>query len=156
MGGDYFALSLVARGAGRDQSVAITSLEGRGGPGCGTDYRFGTRASSDLPDLTSGHALAGFMHRAGSGIGREAAPPRHVSKVTSGSSTAPKQFITNFAHRHHHIAGHRHARFTGTTERCGCQEEISTITSLPSGFTEFTVEPVYNKVGFRNASDATH
>lgn len=92
MGGDYFALSLVLEELGKvDQSVAIT-LEAAVGLGAMPIYRFGTEEQKQkwLPDLTSGRALAGFgLTEPGAGSTRAAPAPRRVSKVTSGSSTAP-------------------------------------------------------------------
>lgn len=150
-GGDYFALCLAIEALGRvDQSIAIT-LEAAVGLGAMPIYRFGTPAQKEehLPSLTAGKALAGFgltEAEAGSDAGatRTSATLEDGAWVINGS----KQFITN--------SGTPITRFVTVTAVTGMQgdrKEISTII-VPRGTPGFTVEPAYDKVGWR-ASD-TH
>src|SRR6202167_917071 len=155
MGGDYFALALALEELGKvDQSVAIT-LEAGVGLGAMPIYRFGNEEQKQLwlPDLTAGRALAGFgltEPGAGSDAGstRTSAPLDNREWVINGT----KQFITNSGTDITSLV-----TVTAVTETTGTtadgNKEISTIV-VPSGTTGFTVEPVYNKVGW-NASD-TH
>src|SRR6516165_6688289 len=126
MGGDYFALSLALEELGKvDQSVAIT-LEAGVSLGAMPIYRFGNEEQKHkwLPDLTAGRALAAFG----------------LTEPGAGSDAGTD--ITSLV------------AVTAVTETlAGGKKEISTII-VPSGTTGFTVEPVYNKVGW-NASD-TH
>jgi alkylation response protein AidB-like acyl-CoA dehydrogenase len=152
MGGDYFALSLALEELGKvDQSVAIT-LEAGVGLGAMPIYRFGTDEQKQkwLPDLVTGRALAGFGLTE-PGAGSDAGGTRTTAKLDDGEwvINGNKQFITN--------SGTDITSLVTVTAVTGsisdAKKEISTII-VPSGTTGFTVEPVYNKVGW-NASD-TH
>ncbi len=155
-GGDYFALCLAIEALARvDQSIAIT-LEAAIGLGAMPIYRYGTEEQKAewLPDLVAGKALAGFgltEAEAGSDAGatRTTAALDGEEWVVNGT----KQFITN--------SGTPISRFvsvaavTGerTREDGTVAKELSTII-VPHGTPGFTVEPSYDKVGWR-ASD-TH
>ncbi|MGB8388360.1 acyl-CoA dehydrogenase family protein [Mycobacterium sp.] len=152
MGGDYFALSLALEELGKvDQSVAIT-LEAGASLGAMPIYRFGTEEQKRkwLPDLTAGRALAGFGLTE-PGAGTDAGGTRTTARLDNGDwvINGTKQFITN--------SGTDITSLVTVTAVTGTaadgKKEISTII-VPSGTTGFTVEPVYNKVGW-NASD-TH
>jgi alkylation response protein AidB-like acyl-CoA dehydrogenase len=155
-GGDYFALCLAIEALARvDQSIAIT-LEAAIGLGAMPIYRYGTpeQKAEWLPDLVAGTALAGFgltEAEAGSDAGatRTTAVLDGDEWIVNGS----KQFITN--------SGTPISRFvsvaavTGerTREDGTVAKELSTVI-VPHGTPGFTVEPAYDKVGWR-ASD-TH
>ncbi|MFG1769168.1 acyl-CoA dehydrogenase family protein [Nocardia salmonicida] len=151
MGGDYFALCLALEELGKiDQSVAIT-LEAGVSLGAMPIYRFGNdkQRTEWLPQLTSGHALAGFgltEPDAGSDAGgtRTTAVQDGESWVINGS----KQFITNSG-----TDITRLVTVTAVTGQSGGKKEISTIL-VPTSTPGFVAEPAYNKVGW-NASD-TH
>jgi len=152
MGGDYFALSLALEELGKvDQSVAIT-LEAAVGLGAMPIFRFGTEDQKQkwLPDLVAGRALAGFGLTE-PGAGSDAGGTRTTAKLDNGDwvINGSKQFITN--------SGTDITSLVTVTAVTGNlasdKKEISTII-VPNGTTGFTVEPVYNKVGW-NASD-TH
>ena len=155
MGGDYFALSLALEELGKvDQSVAIT-LEAAASLGAMPIYRFGTEEQKQkwLPDLTAGRALAGFGLTE-PGAGSDAGGTRTTAKLDDGEwvINGTKQFITNSGTDITSLV--TVTAVTGTTgTAANGKKEISTII-VPSGTTGFTVEPVYNKVGW-NASD-TH
>ncbi len=155
MGGDYFALSLALEELGKvDQSVAIT-LEAAASLGAMPIYRFGTDEQKQkwLPDLTAGRALAGFGLTE-PGAGSDAGGTRTTAKLDDGEwvINGTKQFITNSGTDITSLV--TVTAVTGTTgTAANGKKEISTIV-VPSGTTGFTVEPVYNKVGW-NASD-TH
>lgn len=155
MGGDYFALSLVLEELGKvDQSVAIT-LEAAVGLGAMPIYRFGTEEQKQkwLPDLTSGRALAGFGLTE-PGAGSDAGSTRTTARLEGDEwiINGSKQFITNSGTDITSLV--TVTAVTGTTGTAAdAKKEISTII-VPSGTPGFTVEPVYNKVGW-NASD-TH
>lgn len=155
MGGDYFALSLVLEELGKvDQSVAIT-LEAAVGLGAMPIYRFGTEEQKQkwLPDLTSGRALAGFGLTE-PGAGSDAGSTRTTARLEGDEwiINGSKQFITNSGTDITSLV--TVTAVTGTTGTAvDAKKEISTII-VPSGTPGFTVEPVYNKVGW-NASD-TH
>ncbi|MEQ0575320.1 acyl-CoA dehydrogenase family protein [Mycobacterium tuberculosis] len=155
MGGDYFALSLVLEELGKvDQSVAIT-LEAAVGLGAMPIYRFGTEEQKQkwLPDLTSGRALAGFGLTE-PGAGSDAGSTRTTASLEGdeGNINGSKQFNTNSGTEIKALVPV--TAVTGTTGTAAdAKKEISTII-VPSGTPGFTVEPVYNKVGW-NASD-TH
>lgn len=150
-GGNYFALCLAVEALARvDQSIAIT-LEAAVGLGAMPIFRFGTDAQrgEHLPDLIAGRALAGFgltEPDAGSDAGatRTTAQPDGDAWIINGA----KQFITN--------SGTPITRFvtvTAVTGEVDGRKEISTFI-VPNGTPGFTVEPAYDKVGWR-ASD-TH
>jgi alkylation response protein AidB-like acyl-CoA dehydrogenase len=150
-GGDYVALCLAIEALARaDQSIAIT-LEAGVSLGAMPVFRFGTDAQREelLPDLLAGRALAGFgltEPEAGSDAGATRTTARRDGDewVINGA----KQFITN--------SGTDITRFvtvTAVTGESGGRKEISTII-VPNGTPGFTVEPGYDKVGWR-ASD-TH
>lgn len=155
-GGDYFALCLAIEAIARvDQSIAIT-LEAAIGLGAMPIYRYGTDEQKDLwlPDLIAGRALAGFgltEAEAGSDAGatRTTAVLDGDEWVINGS----KQFITN--------SGTPISKFISVAAVTGersladgtVTKELSTII-VPHGTPGFTVEPSYDKVGWR-ASD-TH
>jgi short/branched chain acyl-CoA dehydrogenase len=152
MGGDYFALSLALEELGKvDQSVAIT-LEAAVGLGAMPIYRFGTEDQKQkwLPDLVAGRALAGFGLTE-PGAGSDAGGTRTTAKLDNGDwvINGSKQFITNSGTDITSLV--TVTAVTGTL--ASAKKEISTII-VPNGTTGFTVEPVYNKVGW-NASD-TH
>jgi alkylation response protein AidB-like acyl-CoA dehydrogenase len=152
MGGDYFALAIALEELGKvDQSVAIT-LEAGVSLGAMPIYRFGTEEQKQawLPELTVGTKLAGFgLTEAGGGS--DAGATRTTARLDNGEwvINGTKQFITNSGTDITSLV--TVTAVTGT--RTGGKKEISTIV-VPSGTTGFTVEPVYNKVGW-NASD-TH
>jgi hypothetical protein len=152
MGGDYFALSLALEELGKvDQSVAIT-LEAAVGLGAMPIYRFGTEDQKQqwLPDLVAGRALAGFGLTE-PGAGSDAGGTRTTARLDNGDwvINGSKQFITNSGTDITSLV--TVTAVTGTA--ANDKKEISTIV-VPNGTTGFTVEPVYNKVGW-NASD-TH
>ncbi|MCP2637014.1 acyl-CoA dehydrogenase family protein [Microbacterium sp. HD4P20] len=156
-GGDYFALCLAIEALGRvDQSIAIT-LEAGVSLGAMPVFRFGTEEQKQelLPDLLAGRALAGFgltEPEAGSDAGATRTTARLVGADAEGGGewvvNGSKQFITN--------SGTSITRFvtvTAVTGESDGRKEISTII-VPNGTPGFTVEPGYDKVGWR-ASD-TH
>jgi alkylation response protein AidB-like acyl-CoA dehydrogenase len=155
MGGDYFALSLALEELGKvDQSVAIT-LEAGASLGAMPIYRFGTEEQKQkwLPDLVAGRALAGFGLTE-PGAGSDAGSTRTTARVDNGEwvINGTKQFITNSGTDITSLV--TVTAVTGTIgDAANGKKEISTIV-VPSGTPGFTVEPVYNKVGW-NASD-TH
>lgn len=155
-GGDYMALCLAIEALARvDQSIAIT-LEAAVGLGAMPVFRHGTdeQKAELLPDLVAGRALAGFgltESEAGSDAGatRTTAVLDGDEWVVNGS----KQFITN--------SGTPITRFVTVTAVTGertrpdgsVSKELSTII-VPNGTPGFTVDPGYDKSGWR-ASD-TH
>jgi alkylation response protein AidB-like acyl-CoA dehydrogenase len=152
MGGDYFALALALEELGKvDQSVAIT-LEAGVSLGAMPIYRFGTEEQKHawLPELTAGRALAGFGLTE-PGAGSDAGGTRTTARLVDGEwvINGAKQFITNSGTDITSLV--IVTAVTGT--RADGKKEISTIV-VPSGTPGFTVEPVYNKIGW-NASD-TH
>jgi len=152
MGGDYFALSLALEELGKiDQSVAIT-LEAAVGLGAMPIFRFGSDEQKRkwLPDLTAGRALAGFGLTE-PGAGSDAGSTRTTARLEGDEwiINGNKQFITNSGTDITSLV--TVTAVTGSL--AGDKKEISTII-VPNGTPGFTVEPVYNKVGW-NASD-TH
>lgn len=155
-GGNYFALCLAVEALARvDQSIAIT-LEAAIGLGAMPIYRYGTdeQKATWLPDLVAGRALAGFGLTEAE-AGSDAAATR-TTAVLDGDEwvvNGSKQFITN--------SGTSISKFisvaavTGERTRADgtVTKELSTII-VPHGTPGFTVEPAYDKVGWR-ASD-TH
>jgi alkylation response protein AidB-like acyl-CoA dehydrogenase len=152
MGGDYFALCLALEELGKvDQSVAIT-LEGGVSLGAMPVYRFGTEAQKQqwLPQLTRGRALAAFGLTEPGG-GSDAGATRTTARLDSGYwvINGSKQFITNSG-----TDITRLVTVTAVTGDVGAhRKEISSIL-VPVPVDGFTVEPAYDKVGWR-ASD-TH
>ena len=155
-GGDYFALCLAVEALARvDQSIAIT-LEAAIGLGAMPVYRYGTEEQKAewLPDLVAGKALAGFgLTEAEAGSDAGATRTTAVLEGDEWVINGTKQFITN--------SGTPISRFisvaavTGERTRADgtVAKELSTII-VPHGTPGFTVEPAYDKVGWR-ASD-TH
>jgi alkylation response protein AidB-like acyl-CoA dehydrogenase len=155
-GGNYFALCLAIEALARvDQSIAIT-LEAAIGLGAMPVYRYGTEEQklTWLPDLVAGKALAGFgLTEAEAGSDAGATRTTAVLDGEEWVVNGTKQFITN--------SGTTISRFvsvaavTGERERAdgSVARELSTII-VPHGTPGFTVEPAYDKVGWR-ASD-TH
>jgi short-chain 2-methylacyl-CoA dehydrogenase len=151
MGGDYFALCLALEELGKvDQSVAIT-LEAAVSLGAMPVYRFGTEAQKRewLPQLASGRALGAFgLTEAGGGS--DAGATKTTAHLDDGHwvINGSKQFITN--------SGTDITKLVTVTavtgERDGKKEISSILVPVPTP--GFTVEPAYDKVGWR-ASD-TH
>lgn len=155
-GGNYFALCLAIEAIARvDQSIAIT-LEAAIGLGAMPIYRYGTDDQKEtwLPDLIAGKALAGFgLTEAEAGSDAGATRTTAVLDGNEWVINGSKQFITN--------SGTSISKFvsvaavTGERTHAGgtVTKELSTII-VPHGTPGFTVEPAYDKVGWR-ASD-TH
>ncbi|MDR4533435.1 acyl-CoA dehydrogenase family protein [Glutamicibacter sp. PS] len=153
MGGDYFALALALEELGRvDQSVAIT-LEAGVSLGAMPIYRFGNQDQKErwLPDLAAGKSLAGFGLTE-PGAGSDASATRTKAELVDGhwNITGSKEFITNSGTDITSLV--TVTAVTGVDEQTG-RKEISTLI-VPSKTPGFTVEPAYDKVGWR-ASD-TH
>jgi short/branched chain acyl-CoA dehydrogenase len=151
MGGDYFALCLALEELGKvDQSVAIT-LEASVSLGAMPIYRFGTDAQKRqwLPQLVSGRALGAFGLTEPGG-GTDAGATKTTARLDDGHwvINGSKQFITN--------SGTDLTTLVNVTavtgERDGKKEISSILVPVPTP--GFTVEPAYDKVGWR-ASD-TH
>jgi short-chain 2-methylacyl-CoA dehydrogenase len=151
MGGDYFALCLALEELGKvDQSVAIT-LEAGVSLGAMPVYRFGTDAQKRewLPQLASGQALGAFgLTEAGGGS--DAGATKTTAHLDDGHwvINGSKQFITN--------SGTDITKLVTVTAVTGEQDGKKEISSIlvPVPTPGFTVEPAYDKVGWR-ASD-TH
>jgi short-chain 2-methylacyl-CoA dehydrogenase len=151
MGGDYFALCLALEELGKiDQSVAIT-LEAGVSLGAMPVYRFGTKAQKRewLPQLTSGRALGAFGLTEPGG-GSDAGATKTTARLDDGHwvINGSKQFITNSG-----TDITRLVTVTAVTGELDGKKEISSIL-VPVPTAGFTVEPAYDKVGWR-ASD-TH
>jgi alkylation response protein AidB-like acyl-CoA dehydrogenase len=151
MGGDYFALCLALEELGKvDQSVAIT-LEAAVSLGAMPVYRFGTETQKRewLPQLASGRALGAFGLTEPGG-GSDAGATKTTARLDDGHwvINGSKQFITN--------SGTDITKLVTVTavtgERDGRKEISSILVPVPTA--GFTVEPAYDKVGWR-ASD-TH
>lgn len=151
-GADYFALSLALEELGRvDQSVAIT-LEAGVSLGAMPIFRFGTEEQKEqwLPDLIAGRRIAAFGLTEPE-AGSHADGTRTTARLENGEwvINGAKQFITNSGTDITSLV-----TVTAVTgQRDNGSKEISTII-VPSGTPGFTVEPAYDKVGWR-ASD-TH
>ncbi|MBV9353681.1 MAG: acyl-CoA dehydrogenase family protein [Mycobacterium sp.] len=151
MGGDYFALCLALEELGKvDQSVAIT-LEAGVSLGAMPVYRFGTEAQKRewLPQLTGGRALGAFGLTEPGG-GSDAGATKTTARLDDGHwvINGSKQFITNSG-----TDITRLVTVTAITGELDRKKEISSIL-VPVPTPGFTVEPAYDKVGWR-ASD-TH
>jgi len=151
MGGDYFALCLALEELGKvDQSVAIT-LEAGVSLGAMPVYRFGTEAQKRewLPQLTSGRALGAFGLTEPGG-GSDAGATRTTARLDDGHwvINGSKQFITNSGTDITKLV-----TITAVTGELDGKKEISSIL-VPAPTPGLTVEPAYDKVGWR-ASD-TH
>jgi short-chain 2-methylacyl-CoA dehydrogenase len=151
MGGDYFALCLVLEELGKvDQSVAIT-LEAGVSLGAMPVYRFGTAAQKRewLPQLASGRALGAFGLTEPGG-GSDAGATKTTAVLDDGYwvINGSKQFITN--------SGTDITKLVTVTAVTGEREGKKEISSIlvPVPTPGFTVEPAYDKVGWK-ASD-TH
>lgn len=155
-GGDYFALCLAIEAIARvDQSIAIT-LEAAIGLGAMPIYRYGTDEQKEkwLPDLVAGRALAGFGLTEAE-AGSDAAATR-TTAVLDGDEwvvNGSKQFITNSGTPISQFVSVAAVTGERTREDGTVAKELSTII-VPHGTPGFTVEPSYDKVGWR-ASD-TH
>ncbi|NED99731.1 acyl-CoA dehydrogenase family protein [Phytoactinopolyspora halotolerans] len=151
-GGDLTSLCVAIEEIGRvDQSLGIT-LEAAVGLGINPILTYGTDEQKQrwLPDLVTGRALAGFgLTEPGSGSDAGATATRAVLDGDEWVIDGAKQFITN--------SGTEITSCVTVTAVTGEEEsgrpEISTII-VPSGTAGFTVEPAYDKLGWR-ASD-TH
>jgi short-chain 2-methylacyl-CoA dehydrogenase len=151
MGGDYFALCLALEELGKvDQSVAIT-LEAGVSLGAMPVYRFGTEAQKRewLPQLASGRALGAFGLTEPGG-GSDAGATKTTARLDDGHwvINGSKQFITN--------SGTDITKLVTVTTVTGELDRKKQISSIlvPVPTPGFTVEPAYDKVGWR-ASD-TH
>ncbi len=141
-GSDFTSLCVAIEELGRvDQSIGITLSAGVG-LGINPILRFGTEEQKQtwLPDLVAGRALAGFgltEPEAGSDAGatRTRARPDGEQWVIDGA----KSFITN--------SGTAITSVVTVTARTG-PEEISALL-VPSGTPGFTVDPPYEKLGWR-------
>jgi short/branched chain acyl-CoA dehydrogenase len=151
MGGDYFTLCLALEELGKvDQSVAIT-LEAGVSLGAMPVYRFGTDEQKRewLPQLTSGRALGAFGLTEPGG-GTDAGATKTTARLDDGHwvINGSKQFITNSGTDITKLV-----TVTAVTGELDGRKEISSIL-VPLPTPGFTVEPAYDKVGWK-ASD-TH
>ena len=151
-GGDFTSLCVAIEEIGRvDQSVGIT-VESAVGLGINPILTYGTEEQKQrwLPDLVAGRALAGFgLTEPGAGSDAGATATRALLDGDEWVIDGAKQFITN--------SGTPITSCVTVTARTGTlpdgRAEVSTII-VPSGTPGFTVEPAYDKLGWR-ASD-TH
>jgi len=151
-GGDFTGLCVAIEEIGRvDQSLGIT-VEGAVGLGINPILTYGTEEQKQrwLPDLVTGRALAGFgLTEPGSGSDAGSTATRAVLDRGEWVIDGAKQFITN--------SGTPITSCVTVSARTGTladgSAEVSTII-VPSGTPGFTVEPAYDKLGWR-ASD-TH
>ncbi len=151
-GGDFTSLCVAIEEIGRvDQSLGIT-LEAAVGLGITPILNYGTDEQKQrwLPDLVAGRSLAGFgLTEPGSGSDAGATATRATLDGDEWVIDGAKQFITN--------SGTSITSCVTVTARTGTTDdgkpEISAII-VPSGTPGFTVEPAYDKLGWR-ASD-TH
>ena len=152
MGGDYFALCIAIEELARiDQSVAIT-LEAGCSLGAMPVYRFGNEAQKQywLPRLSSGEALGAFGLTE-PGAGSDAGGTRTTARLEDGQwvINGSKAFITNSGTELTKLV-----TITAVTDVAadGRKAISSILVEVPTP--GFTVEPAYDKVGWR-ASD-TH
>ncbi len=151
-GGDFTGLCVAIEEIGRvDQSLGIT-VEGAVGLGINPILTYGTEEQKQrwLPDLVTGRALAGFgLTEPGSGSDAGSTATKAVLDRGEWVIDGAKQFITN--------SGTPITSCVTVSARTGTladgSAEVSTII-VPSGTPGFTVEPAYDKLGWR-ASD-TH
>ena len=154
--GDFTSLCVAIEEIGRvDQSMGIT-LEAAVGLGINPILTFADDSQKEqwLPDLVAGRTLAGFGLTE-PGAGSDAGATRTRAELVDGEwvINGSKQFITN--------SGSEITSCVTVTARTGVvtthtgeqRAEISTLI-VPSGTPGFTVEPAYDKLGWR-ASD-TH
>ncbi len=150
--GDFTSLCVAIEEIGRvDQSLGIT-LEAAVGLGINPIATFGSVEQQQrwLPDLITGHGLAGFgLTEPEAGSDAHATQTRAVLEDGEWVVDGAKQFITN--------SGTDITTVVAVTARTGTEPdgrpEISAIL-LPRGTPGFTVEPAYDKLGW-HASD-TH
>ncbi|MBD0292258.1 MAG: acyl-CoA dehydrogenase family protein [Jiangellaceae bacterium] len=151
-GGDFTSLCVAIEEIGRvDQSLGIT-VEAAVGLGINPIVMYGTEEQKQrwLPDLVVGRALAAFgLTEPGAGSDAGQTATRAVLDGDQWVIDGAKQFITN--------SGTPITSCVTVTARTGTladgHPEISTII-VPAGTSGFTVEPSYDKLGWR-ASD-TH
>jgi len=141
-GSDFTSLCVAIEELGRvDQSIGITLSAGVG-LGINPILHFGTEEQKQtwLPDLTAGRALAAFgltEPEAGSDAG--ATRTRAMEDGEEWVVDGAKAFITN--------SGTAITSVVTITARTG-QDEISALL-IPSGTKGFTVDPPYEKLGWR-------
>ncbi len=148
-GGDFTSLCVAIEEIGRvDQALGIT-LEAAVGLGINPVLTFGDdeQRQTWLPDLVAGRALAGFgLTEPGSGSDAGATATRAVLDGDEWVVDGAKQFITN--------SGTELTSVVTVTARTGTRPdgsaEISAIL-VPSGTPGFTVEPAYDKLGWRSS-----
>jgi butyryl-CoA dehydrogenase len=150
--GGFTSLCLAIEEIGRvDQSMGIT-LEAAVGLGINPILTYGTEEQKQawLPDLVSGHRLAGFGLTE-PGAGSDAGATRTKAVLDDGEWVVDgaKQFITNSGSDITSVV----TVTARTGERPDGRPEISTII-VPSGTPGFTAEKPYDKLGW-HASD-TH
>ncbi len=143
--GDFTSLCVAIEEIGRvDQSMGIT-LEAAVGLGINPIFTFGTEEQKQawLPDLVTGRRLAGFGLTEPA-AGSDAGATRTKAELVDGDWIVNgfKQFITN--------SGSEITSLVTVTARTGGGDrpEISAIV-IPSGTPGFTVEPAYDKLGWR-------
>lgn len=144
--GDFTSLCVAIEEIGRvDQALGIT-LEAAVGLGINPIQTYGTAEQKQtwLPDLVSGHRLAGFGLTE-PGAGSDAGATRTRAELDGGEwvVNGAKQFITN--------SGSDITSLVTVTARTGTREngtaEISAI-MLPAGTPGFVAEPAYDKLGW--------
>ena len=149
--GDFTSLCVAIEEIGRvDQSMGIT-LEAAVGLGVNPILTFGTPEQQErwLPDLVAGRALAGFgLTEPGAGSDAGATRTRADLVDDEWVLNGAKQFITN--------SGTEITSLVTVTARTGVvtgptgeeRPEVSTVL-VPAGTPGFTVEPAYDKLGWR-------
>jgi butyryl-CoA dehydrogenase len=148
-GGDFTSLCVAIEEIGRvDQALGIT-LEAAVGLGINPILTFGDdeQRRTWLPDLVAGRTLAGFgLTEPGSGSDAGATATKAVIEGDEWVIDGAKQFITN--------SGTELTSVVTVTARTGTRPdgsaEISAIL-VPSGTPGFTVEPAYDKLGWRSS-----
>jgi short/branched chain acyl-CoA dehydrogenase len=141
-GADFTSLCVAIEELGRvDQSIGVT-LEAGVGLGINPILMYGTDEQKQqwLPDLVAGRALAGFGLTEPE-AGSDASATRTRATVDDGYWTinGAKAFITN--------SGTSITSLVTVAAKTG-DNEISTII-VPAGTPGFTVEPAYDKLGWR-------